>query len=525
MTDGFYNIYLLKRYPSCSPNELAVFSGTTFDSYIDTYSFSETQTKHAFRLGDPIHVFSSIVPWNEVVKLVINEDGTGRNYVCDIDAIDFITHDHVQFSYHINWMETIYNGFHGTDGFKIRDAHVSRICNPSVPSGLTPRSFIPFQPSFVTAVKSWDADGAISFMYVRRTTDNRNIIGVMKGTKSNSVTNMIKYLMSGAWVELVSETINESDVWVTAIIPLSVDTASASWVDVSTEFATTFGMITHELDIGTATTILDCTEYYNGANIDSDPRTLTCFKDMRGNVVWQATPYKDYSSTNVLFTVGVSVSNIIIKASIDDETITMPTDSVDMIVDAWKEYYYRQRATDINLRNLTIETTYKQNMVGSLNSALGGGIGGAMTGNPIGAVAGAIGGLATGLVGGVINNKIQTDAGIKEQSYIDNDYRRANDSLSLIGSFNYAIYEHSRFGFYEEHWDDASKQAFQYDTIINGNYVDFYANEITFDPTNASNTAIKCDGVCYYCGGKYLNAIASTYISDRLREGIRTVRV
>lgn len=189
----------------------------------------------------------------------------------------------------------------------------------------------------------------------------------------------------------------------------------------------------------------------NGENaLTSDEYRMMGLRDHRGNVIFTAEYGVTYRVTGIKLL--VSLESISLMFEMTDnrgyvKTVTMPTESIPVVIDSWAEYSFRQRAIDKEMRNIQMN---KQ-----LISEVGQAIGSAFNTSAFGAVGG-VGGKgsagmgAQSLVGGLIsagvNYGVNAYFSPKEQEQIDKSYKYANDMLSNYGDFSYQELLSAKFG-------------------------------------------------------------------------------
>ena len=135
-----------------------------------------------------------------------------------------------------------------------------------------------------------------------------------------------------------------------------------------------------------------------------------------------------------------------LKHGNDFQDVFIPCESVDVISDSWREYYYRSRDVEQNLRSLDRNSQLFNGLANSVTqgasnatSVLIGGWGGkdARAGNAMGAgAAGILGGMVSAVGGWVIDSYYDP----KYQQQYDRQARNEADPLSSIGSMSLSLF-------------------------------------------------------------------------------------
>lgn len=222
-----------------------------------------------------------------------------------------------------------------------------------------------------------------------------------------------------------------------------------------------------------------------------------CIFDARGNVVYEPAVGDELKCDKIQLAYTVSSITIQLRLyhtepqyeNYEPQIAVIPCETIDVYVDAWAEYAYRQRQYDIEMRNIQA----KSSLANISNNALSGAVAGAVTGSivpGIGTAVGAIGGLAVGAVGSAVGTGISYHYGSKEQEQTDAFYKKAVDTLSLIGNCSQALVEH----LYNPNIvclmaiDGQTCKAYENDVKANGYY---YADTVLTDFMPSSTTATK----------------------------------
>ena len=227
--------------------------------------------------------------------------------------------------------------------------------------------------------------------------------------------------------------------------------------------------------------------------------------DARGNVIFEPAVGEKVSIERALLSISVSTISVQINlkrvnpqySSITEyeDIITLPCETIDVYVDSWTEYAYRQRQYDIELRNINA----KSSLANIGNSAMSGLVGGAVTGSivpGIGTAVGAVAGLAVGAISSAIGTGITYHYGSEEQKQTDALYQKAVDTLSLIGNASAGFVTAIKNEYFVRYVtiDKQTFVAYTNDIDTNGYY---YTDTVITDflPSSTTNSkyAIKAD--------------------------------
>lgn len=214
----------------------------------------------------------------------------------------------------------------------------------------------------------------------------------------------------------------------------------------------------------------------HGINIDIENDRYTTFKilDNSGVEIWRASDKRHYTRINASLNASFAGASWRCALSADDtlynETFTFPLIPIDIISDAWAQYYVQRRNYDVQTRQIASQQQLVNGVVGN---AIGGGIAGA-TVNPVGALAGAVGGAIGSVIGYATDTAIFNP---KIQNATDELYKKASDTLNLVGEGYLYLF---RCGVYREFWD--SETQTKNDTAIseNGYINDEYGENYNF---------------------------------------------
>lgn len=200
-------------------------------------------------------------------------------------------------------------------------------------------------------------------------------------------------------------------------------------------------------------------------------------EDMRGNRVYKSPPYDSAFITAV--SVDYTASSITLKyrlgfsATTDNFVVTVPAEPLDIFIDSYKEYMYRQRDADVRMRQLNIESGMAGGVANLGSNLLSGAIAGSLVPG-IGTVAGLGLGAITTALDVATNAGINSVYGDKTQRATEDMYRKANDILSQIGNVGGALMDSDTpHHIMKVRWDESSAQQYMDDITTYGYYVDW----------------------------------------------------
>ena len=209
--------------------------------------------------------------------------------------------------------------------------------------------------------------------------------------------------------------------------------------------------------------------------------TTDIIRDCRGNEIFSMNPnaVANITSLSVCFSASsimLYLNGTIYQTTLADTLqIPFPTEILDVYSDAYKEYYYRQRAIDIEARNLQINQSLYANLLGSGTSGISGAIGGGMAG--VGAGTGAIAGVAIGVASSVGNYAIESYYSPKQQSLVDTSYRNLSQTLKISGNAVSLWFDAKEYGVWSKTFNSEFLYEYNNDVTENGNYI----QEVTDD--------------------------------------------
>lgn len=211
--------------------------------------------------------------------------------------------------------------------------------------------------------------------------------------------------------------------------------------------------------------------------------------DERGNILYT---FKDKTYQYGRFYCAVNISmascelDIVFNGNIEgfisghttDNMVTYSCRPIDVIANSWQEYLFRQRAADIENRNLQNEA----GLVGGMANAGSGALMGAATGSVvpgIGTAAGAIAGGITSIVGSAVNYGVQSVYGDKMQRVTDKLYQLAQDKVAVNGMItSYQLALQQTLYLFQLHADGTTMSEIEAQLDIEGQMDDRYVPNI-----------------------------------------------
>ena len=221
--------------------------------------------------------------------------------------------------------------------------------------------------------------------------------------------------------------------------------------------------------------------------------------------VWRASDRKTYTGMEARLNMsyaGASWRCEMKSSDTDDvEVFTLPLVPIDIISDAWAQYYVQRRNYDVQTRQIASQQQLVNGVVGN---AIGGGIAGATAGPVAGAI-GAVGGIVGSVVGYATDTNIFNP---QIQSATDELYRKANDTLNLVGEGYTDVFWS---GLYSEIWD-AQTQRINDAAIAESGYINNeYGAKFTFKENGPFAGDVQITGI---------PRVASNQIRQRLVNGV-----
>lgn len=222
---------------------------------------------------------------------------------------------------------------------------------------------------------------------------------------------------------------------------LNVDDTT-DWQRVARENATTW--VNKNGTMGVLYATIECdtsadVEFPNSTRVMSTPEKPVVICDERGNVVYRLADNVEYTNYIDMY---LSMSGttcawdcfIKIDNSNDIFGFSIPLEPLDIYTDSWAQYQSQQRQSDIDTRNLQMNTNLTSSLANVGTGAVSGAIAGSLVAPGPGTIVGAIGGALTGVVSSLTGYASSAYASPKEQEIKDNLYKKASDNVSLVGA-------------------------------------------------------------------------------------------
>lgn len=211
--------------------------------------------------------------------------------------------------------------------------------------------------------------------------------------------------------------------------------------------------------------------------------------DERGNILFTF-PDKTYQYCRFYCAVNISMASCeldivfngntegFISGHTTDGMITYSCRPIDVIANSWQEYLFRQRAADIENRNLQNEAGLMGGMANAGSSALTGALMGSIVPG-IGTAAGAIAGGITSIVGSAVNYGVQSVYGDKMQRVTDKLYQLAQDKVAVNGMItSYQLELQQTLYLFQLHVDGMTMSEIEAQLDIEGQMDDRYVPNI-----------------------------------------------
>lgn len=351
----------------------------------------------------------------------------------------------------------------------------------------------PYNPMY-WFISDYESHNAEWYAFVlHNSTDNQLYSGLIRNNAGDA---NLSYLFSGMWFNLLfgDTDYQISDVANFAYVPCDIVAPS------TTPYKTASDMDVW-LYQGDGNFNVNCSKF---KSLSSTPTAKDVILDARGNIVYEC-PIGN-PKTIKYGKLALSVATIAISlyteyyplgpsepSIVEPGIITIPCETIDIYVDAWKEYAYRQRDYDNQIRQINATSSLAN--IG--NAAVSGAVAGAVTGSivpGIGTAIGAVGGLAVGAVSSAVGTGIQYHYGNEQQKVTDAMYQKAQDTLSLTGNCNPSLIRDTQHIIKcTMNVDPITSANYDDDTGINGYYYDKVISD--FEPSNTTKTkyAITAD--------------------------------
>lgn len=429
-----------------------------------------------FTLGEPIKLNDSIANLTDYGYLSIDY-GDGFRYYAYVSDFEFLTTNQSRLIYVIDSYETAYLQTNMTFG----RCNVYRANVDLESYGLKEVTGTePYSKEYIK-VQSFPHIG----LYYTRRDSNTN--KVYFGYMSMDDGLLIPKIANGGWIAEILG-VAESDIWIAGVLPAKPSTLVLEVMTHNTKVIDNITYDYYESDSGSLAKMeIEQAEF---PIIGTDVYEEYIIRDLRGNTVYTFRPYQQILAGACIGFIVFNASSISLKyivsySNADVDYVTIPSELIDVYVDSWKEYYYRQRESDLQARKQQVSEGAVSGLAGvGISTASGLGLG-FMMGGPVGAGIGAVAGLALGVLGVGINSGIQSYYNNQSQKSTDRVYQLANDTLNQTGNFSEIYSEQKLAGIWRTKWDDISKAYTESEIANNGKFLVGCTNSIEFLPKGA----------------------------------------
>lgn len=489
----------------------------TQSAYFDRQT-SKTYSTPTFIVGEPIRVVANDIqdvmqyPYGYIL------DGTFRWYFV-VTSVTMVSRNLIQIDYQIDCYETAQYQMNLT----FKRATIRR-CSKIPAVGQTDMMVIEPYQSRLDVQYSEVGNPELALFFVYRKTDimYNAVIYPKAGISDREKQYFAFKVTTGQWLSLYCQNlgISDSDLWFVGLSYAELDESdftSSAWAkqagsgdyyDLFVSAGNSFSALTHN--------------FVTPVSIQNHIVSWREIDDMRGNCVFKAPPYLKVVIKSV--SVDFSASSACLRYRIGftgqsgDKMITVPVEPVDIFVDAYKEYLYRQRDSDFRMRELELRQTAVQGLANLGQSAVGGAIAGSAVPG-IGTVAGAVAGTVVSGAGILGSYLISGHYAREAQVITDDAYRKALDTLNQFGTIGIAsTAEWVPHYIQEVEMDAGSKALYEDDVTTNGYYVNaFYDNLGSSTALWPGPLTMDCEPV-----GDF-PAIWGNAIADRFSNGVRVV--
>ena len=447
-------------------------NGTTrlsaFSTLAEQRNYFNSLTKKTFNiqvftLGEPIKLNDSIANLIDYGYLSIDY-GDGFRYYAYVSDFEFITSSQSRLIYVVDSYETAYlqtnMTFGRCDVSRINRSYGDSDYLKEVPSGEPFFKSYKFEKQFAP----YGADSSPLY-YVRRDSEQNKICyGYIPSVP-------FRYLNNGSWITDILGCL-ESDIWIAGVLPIEI--TPTGWTENSKQLDS-YNVHYYETDNGKNGTVL-CSTGWSGSISTTVYKSLV-IKDMRGSIVYEFRPNETIDLSKIAFYVCYNASSISLRGRYlytpttgtikEEESFVIPSELIDVYSDAWKEYYYRQRDSDLQARKQQVAEGTLTGLAGIGMSTVGGAIAGSAV-PIIGTAVGAVAGLALGVIGVAINSGVQSYYNSQSQKTVDKGYQKASDTLVQTGNYNETFV---LAGLYTCEYDTTTHEMVEHDIDENGKYV------------------------------------------------------
>lgn len=408
--------------------------------------------------------------------------GDGFRYYFSVADLIFVTETMTEIAYTIDCYDTAIT----QTNVSLARATITRY--PQLISG----DKYPFTPTYISYDKRMNPIRyALCFTFTE--TDGKQLLfGVLTyipgGPAGITVDSFMRGIQNGTWVEWLNNSQNTykftaSDIWMASVIPMFGDPLTGVFdsvdfidADPTGSYAPYYNTKNNKFWVSKYNA--DCPLVLTSDAIDSwgvgenSIIEYGALKDCRGNTVYSFEEGTSYVLKEM--TISFSASSIDLKVkylrdSTDDVIATIPGETIDVYVDNWREYYYRQRQGDIDLRQSQINQQFWSSMVSLGDSAMQGIASGGLAG--LSAKQGGGIGAGSGLISTVGTYVVNSYYGDKEQKIVDRNMKLSNDSLNQRGNNLSSILDLNLAGPCIESWDASTAEIHDEESLRNGYYV------------------------------------------------------
>lgn len=381
-------------------------------------------------LGQPIRIKSSI---KNLLKFNYGwiDYGDGFRYYFSIRDIGMVSESMSDISYDLDCLATAYNQI----GITIPRATLRRFNgeNPNIISTTDTygKYSMPYNAMYYNISNKHNISRLWYGFVIHNSRDNKIYTGVIR---NSGISDNLDAIFSGAWLSLLfGNEYQLSDVVNFAYLPCDID------------IALTPDKTYHDMEAW----ISEGDGRYNVAYTDFDilestPTATDVILDARGNVVYECPVGRKLRIGKAFLAMSVATisANFYLydytTGEPEKEIVSIPAETIDIYVDSWAEYAYRQRDYDNQLRQINA----KSSLANTSNSAISGALTGAMAGSVVpgpGTAVGAVAGFAVGTISQMVGTGITYYYGNEQQKVTDAMYQKAQDTLSLVGNCNGTI--------------------------------------------------------------------------------------
>ena len=485
------NVTLVKQTRTDGLHRLGNFASLTaqrnyFDGLTDKKSFNGIKT---VPLGGPLRVHASIPDLMEYNYGWIDY-GDGKRYYFSVADLSFVSETMTEIMYAIDALETARYQY----DVSIERANVYRYDGSLSLKRVIPTVGYGKGGKRVENNTTKDETRLCVFFIYRDSESNDVIHGVYQCALSMQ---RLKEVVNGQWLSKCIDNPVDSNLWNACVMLGRVDLHSFStngWM-ATQKGGDDWAYYRAQIDMDGSHGLvpeMELTTFVKGPIQSTDTDTYM-IKDLKGSPLFECEPFVPYYLSGTydcpIAVVHYTVASIWITVDMAWEgsassgtgatTLTIPCYNIDYFSDSWNEYYYRMRQSDIDTRNMQMNSNLINGLFNTGQGAVGGAVSGAMAGSvipgigtAIGAGIGAVLGAGSSLVSSLGSYAMSAYQSPKEQNIIDTQYKRANDNLQLSGSSDISDwFDFGLTGVWKLTMDSESKNAYLNDVDSFGYYV------------------------------------------------------